>query len=134
MPKTAFSPCKACGKTNHSTEKSYSGATAAKKPPLLYRRPEGQKQVQERANENDSNEIDRAAAHNINKRCHMFTLELRLTDRRPLTQHFHQSQRLSGLQPQETHLVNIQKTPTTETHKSTHASEFKERNDVESQT
>ena len=37
-------------------------------------------------------------------------------------------------QPQETHLTNFFKIPTTETYKNTHMPEFKERNDLESQT
>ena len=37
-------------------------------------------------------------------------------------------------QPQETHLTNIQKTSTTETHKNTHMPECKQRNDVQSET
>ena len=37
-------------------------------------------------------------------------------------------------QPQETHLSNIHKNSTTETHENTHMPESKHRNDVESQT
>ena len=33
-PKTVYPPCETCGKTNHSTEKCYYGANAAKRPPL----------------------------------------------------------------------------------------------------
>ena len=41
-----FPPCETCGRNNHSTEKSYLGATAANIPPSRKRRPEGQNQVQ----------------------------------------------------------------------------------------
>ena len=37
-------------------------------------------------------------------------------------------------QPQETHLTNIHKTSTTETHKNTHMLEFRQQKDIESQT
>ena len=65
-PNTVYPPCETCGKTNHSTEKCYHGANAAKRPPLRQRRPERQNQVQERANQNDSNETIQAAAQNLN--------------------------------------------------------------------
>ena len=39
-------PCETCGRTNHSTEKCYFGANAAKRPPLRNIRPEGENQVQ----------------------------------------------------------------------------------------
>ena len=55
-----------CGKTNHSTEKCYFGANAAKRQPPRHRRPEGQNQAQERANQSDSNEIVQSAAQNTN--------------------------------------------------------------------
>ena len=55
-PKTVYPPCETCGKTNHSTEKCYHGANAANRPPPRPRRPERQNQVQERANQKDSNE------------------------------------------------------------------------------
>ena len=57
-------PCETCGKTNHSTEKCYYGANAANGPPPRQRRPERQNQVQERGNQNDSNEATQAAAQN----------------------------------------------------------------------
>ena len=65
-PKTVYSPCETCGKTNHSTEKCYFGANAANRPPPRHRRPERQHQVPERANRNDSNEAPEAAAQNLN--------------------------------------------------------------------
>ena len=65
-PKTVYPPCETCGKTNHTTEKCYFGANAANRPPLRHRRPERQNQVQERANQSDSNEAPQAAAQNIN--------------------------------------------------------------------
>ena len=84
-PKIVYPPCETCGKTNHSTEKCYYGANAANaanRPPPRHKRPEKQNQVQERANQNDSNETTQAAAQNINWKCHVFTPELRLTDQR----------------------------------------------------
>ena len=65
-PKTVYPPCETCGKTNHSTEKCYHGANAANRPPPRQKRPERQNQVQERANQNDSNETRQAAAQNLN--------------------------------------------------------------------
>ena len=62
-PKTVYPPCETCGKTNHSTEKCYHGANAANRPPRRQRR---QNQVQERANQNDSNETTQAATQNLN--------------------------------------------------------------------
>ena len=32
-PKTVYPPCETCGKTNHSTERCYHGANAARPPP-----------------------------------------------------------------------------------------------------
>ena len=65
-PKTVYPPCETCGKTNHSPKKCYNGANAANRPPPRHRRPERQNQVQERANQNDSNETTQAAAQNLN--------------------------------------------------------------------
>ena len=65
-PKTVYPPCETCGKTNHSTERCYNGANAANRPPPRQRRPERQNQVQERANQNDSAEINQAAVQNLN--------------------------------------------------------------------
>ena len=65
-PKTVYPPCETCGKTIHSTEKSYYGANAANRPPPRNRRPGRQNQVQERANQNDSNETTQATAQKIN--------------------------------------------------------------------
>ena len=45
-PKTVYSPCETCGKTDHSTEKCYHGANAANRPPPRQKRPERQNQVQ----------------------------------------------------------------------------------------
>ena len=55
-PKTVYTPCETCGKTNQSTEKSYFGANAANRPPPRHGRPERQNQVSERAKQSDSNE------------------------------------------------------------------------------
>ena len=65
-PKTVYPPCETCGKRNLSTERWYQVANAANRPPLRQRRPERQNQVQERANQNDSNETTQAAAQNLN--------------------------------------------------------------------
>ena len=81
-PKTVYPPCETCGKADHSSEKCYYGANAANRPPPRQRRPERQNQVQERANQNDSNETTQTTAQNLNWKCHVFTPELRLTDRR----------------------------------------------------
>ena len=97
--KVVYEPCETCGKTNHSTEKCYFGANAANRPLPRHRRPEGQKQVQGRANQSDSKAIVQPAAQNLNYKGHFFHSELRLTDRRLLIQHFYQSQRLSGSNP-----------------------------------
>ena len=65
-PRTVYSPCETCGKTNHSTEKCYFGANADNRPPLRHRKPDRRNQVPERANESDSNEAPQAAAQNLN--------------------------------------------------------------------
>ena len=65
-PKTVYPPSETCGKTNHSTEKSYFGANAANQPPPRQRGPERQNQASERANQSDTNEAPQAAAHNLN--------------------------------------------------------------------
>ena len=65
-PKTVYPPCETCGKTNHSTERCYRGANAANRPPPRQRRPERQNQVQKRASQNGSTEINQAAAQNLN--------------------------------------------------------------------
>ena len=64
---------------------------------LWHRRAEGQNQVQEKANQNDSNETTQAAAQNINRKYQVFTPELRLTDRRLLN--FHEFLKLSDSNP-----------------------------------
>ena len=65
-PRTFYPPCETCGKTNYSTEKCYHGANAANRPPTRQRRPERQNKVQERSNQNDSNETIEAAAQDLN--------------------------------------------------------------------
>ena len=65
-PKTVHPSCETCGKTNHSTERCYHGANAAKRPPPRQKRPERQNQVQERAIQDYSNENSLAVAQNIN--------------------------------------------------------------------
>ena len=66
QPKTVYSPCQTCGKTNHFTEKGYFGANATNRPPHRQKRPERYNQVPQRANESDSNESPPAAAQNLN--------------------------------------------------------------------
>ena len=65
-PTTVHPPCETCGRTNHSTEKCYYGANAANRPPPRHRRPETQSQVQERANQDNSNETAQTAAQSLN--------------------------------------------------------------------
>ena len=65
-PETVYPPCETCGKTNHSTETCYHGANAANRPPPRQRRPERQNQVQEKANQNHSNETRQASAQTLN--------------------------------------------------------------------
>ena len=65
-PKSVYPPYETCGKTYHSTEKCYYRSNAANRRPLRHRKPERQNQVQERANQNDSNETTQAAAQNLN--------------------------------------------------------------------
>ena len=65
-PKTVYSRCETCGKTNHSTENCYFGANAVNRPPPRHRRPERQNQVPENANQSDSNEVPQAVAQNLN--------------------------------------------------------------------
>ena len=64
-PKTLYPPCETCGKTNNSTEEYYYDANAANRLPSRHTRPERQNQVQERANQNYSNETIQAAAQNL---------------------------------------------------------------------
>ena len=86
-PKTVYPPCETCGKTNHSTEKCYDGANATNRPPPQERKPERQNQVQETYSQNDSNENAQAPTQKLNQKRHVFTPELRMTDRRRLNFH-----------------------------------------------
>ena len=61
-----FPPCETSGRTNHSTEKCYFGANAAKRPPSRNRRPEGQNKVQQRNAQSNSNGNVQAAAQTLN--------------------------------------------------------------------
>ena len=61
-----YQPCEICGKTNHSTEKWFSGANAANIPPPRKRRPEGQNQVQQRIAQPNSDVNDQAASPTLN--------------------------------------------------------------------
>ena len=61
-----FLPCETCGRTNHSTEKCYLGASAANRPPPRNRRPEGQNQSQQNDAQNTSEGNVQAAAQALN--------------------------------------------------------------------
>ena len=64
-PKSVYPPCETCGKTN-STKKCYHGTNATNRPPPRQRRPERLNQVQESANQNNSNETIQAATRSLN--------------------------------------------------------------------
>ena len=92
-----FPPWKTCGRNNHSTEKCYLGANAAKRPPPRNRRPEGQNQGQQNNAQSNSDGNVQAAAQALNKKRHVFFPELHVTDRRQMKYpNFHQFPRLSG--------------------------------------
>ena len=61
-----FPPCETCGRTSHSTEKCYHGANAANRPPPRNGQPEGQKQVEQRNAQNNSDGNVQAAAQILN--------------------------------------------------------------------
>ena len=61
-----FPPCEICGRTDHSTEKCYLGANAAKRPPARNIRPEGQNQSQQNIAQNNSDGNVQAAAQLLN--------------------------------------------------------------------
>ena len=65
-PRPVFPPCDTCGRTNHSTERCYLGANAAKRPPPRIRRLEGQNQAQHRNTQNNSDGNVQAAAQPLN--------------------------------------------------------------------
>ena len=58
--------CDTCGRTNHSTEKCYSGENAANRPNLRNSRPEGQNQVQQKKAQSNSDGNVKAAAQTLN--------------------------------------------------------------------
>ena len=91
-----FPPCETCGRNSHSTEKCYLGANAANRPPPRNRRPEGQNQGQQNNARSNSDGNVPAAPQALNKKCHVFTPELHVTDRRQKNKNFHQFPRLSG--------------------------------------
>ena len=61
----------------HSTEKCHFEANALKWLPPQDSKSEGQKQVQQRDNQNNSNEKFSAATQMLNKQCHFSTPKLR---------------------------------------------------------
>ena len=61
-----YLPCETCGGISHSTEKCYLGANAANRPPPRNRRPEGQKQPQQRNAQSISDGNVQAAAQTLN--------------------------------------------------------------------
>ena len=65
-PKTVYPLYETSRKTDHSTKKCYFGANAANRPSPRHRRPQGQNQVPERANQSNSNDVSQAAAQNLN--------------------------------------------------------------------
>ena len=65
-PRPVYPPCETCGKTNHSTEKNYLGATAANRPSPWNRRPERQNQVQQRSAQSNSDGNVQTAAQTLN--------------------------------------------------------------------
>ena len=93
-------------------------------------REERQNQVQERANQNDSNETTQAAALKMPR------LHSGAAIDRPEVNHLTLPPipEVVWQQPQETYLTNIQNVGTNETHKDTYIPECKQRNDVEAQT
>ena len=99
-PRPAYPQCDTCGKTNHSTQKCHFGANAANRPPPRNRRQEGQNQFQQRNAQSNSDGNVQAAAQTLNKKRHVFTPELQVTDRRQRNyQNFHQFPGLSGCNP-----------------------------------
>ena len=65
-PRPVYPLYETCGKTDHSTEKCYSGANVANRPPPRIKRPEGQNQVQQRKALSNSYGIVQAAAQTLN--------------------------------------------------------------------
>ena len=61
-----YPPRETFGKTNHSIEKCYLGASAASRPPPGNRRPEGQNQVQQRNAQINSDGNFQTAAQTLN--------------------------------------------------------------------
>ena len=131
-PKTVYPPCEICGKTNHSTQKCYHGANAANRALPRQRRPERQNQVQQKANQIDSNETIQAAAQKFKLKMPRLRSGAAI-DRPELTQlTLPPIPEVVWQQPQETHLTNIYNDLTNETQKDTHTP--KQKKDVEAQT
>ena len=61
-PTTVYPLCETCEKTNQSTQNCYFVVNAANGPPPRNRKPEGQNQVPQRDNQNNSNESAQTAA------------------------------------------------------------------------
>ena len=61
-----FPPSETCGRTNHSTERCYLGASAANRPPPRNRRPERQIQAQQNSAQNSSDGNVQTAAQALN--------------------------------------------------------------------
>ena len=75
--RTFYPPCETCGKTNHSTERCYVGANAANRPLPWKNKP------QEQDAHDRITGCFQATAQHPNQKCHIFTPEHWLTDRRP---------------------------------------------------
>ena len=121
-PKTAYRPCETSPETNHPKKKCYYWANAAKKPPPRHRKPERQNQVKK----SQSKLFERNCLGGSPK----FKLKMpRLLSvaaiDRPQTTKLPTVPEVVWEQPQETHLIDIQKNSTTD---------FQRKNDVESQT
>ena len=82
-PETVYLPCETCGKTNHSAESCYVGANAANRPLPWKSKPEGQSGHHQQDAQNSITVRVRATAQHLNWKCHIFTPELWVTDRRP---------------------------------------------------
>ena len=65
-PRPVYLTCESCDKTNHSTEKCYFGANAAKRPLPRNIGPEGQNQVKQRNAQIDSDVNFQAVAQTLN--------------------------------------------------------------------
>ena len=127
MPKTVFPHCETYGKTIHSTEKCYYGANAANRLPPRHRRP---KKAESGPKESQSMKL---LGYSPEFKLKMPRLRSGAAIDRPETTKLPSIPQVVWQQLQETHLTNIHKISTTETHWKTRILESKPRNDVEAQ-